>query len=451
VGSKKMLDLCLIILFCVLGVLVGILTGLLPGLHVNNIALILLSLSGAIVALCSSLFNYGISEQFIFILISGFIIAVSLSHTFHDAIPTTFIGAPEEDTALSVLPAHDLLLKGQGYKAIALSALGSYGAIVICLFLLFPLRFLIGSPLFLYETLQEVMVWVLIAISILMLATETAKIDDFGTHGKTPAISGILFATFVFFLSGLFGLIILDFQLDSPIGLDAPVLFPALAGLFGTPTLINSLMTKPHIPQQKLEQLTLTKQEKHSSILSIITGSLAGILVSIIPGITSATGTILAMNAREGSGNEQTIVTLSSVNTASAFSVIVVLFIILRPRSGAALAVNELVAIEEWTAAMLPTTLLYFLIFLTLGGALSYFFTLKIGKLFARKFANVPYPLLVSLTITMIVILVFIFTGFLGVLILMSSTCIGFLPVLWGVRRSHCMGLLMIPIILHFL
>lgn len=86
-----MLEFFLIVVFCILGVLVGIITGLLPGLHVNNIALILLSLSGSILAFCTPLFEYGISEAFIFVLISGFIISVSISHTFHDTIPTTFI------------------------------------------------------------------------------------------------------------------------------------------------------------------------------------------------------------------------------------------------------------------------------------------------------------------------------------------------------------------------
>lgn len=372
-----------------------------------------------------------------------------LSHFF--AFGGTVIGAPEEDTALSVLPAHSLLLEGNGYKAVALSALGSYGAIVVCIVVIYPIRFLIGAPLFLYSTLQEIMVWILVAISIIMLATEKAKIYEFGTTGKTPSIVGMLFAAFVFFLSGVFGLVILDFAIDSPIGLDAPVLFPALAGLFGTPTLINSLMTKPVIPKQKIEKLKLSISDKKSSILSTVTGSLAGILVSIIPGITSATGTILAMNAREGSGNEQTIVTLSSVNTASAFSVIVVLFIILRPRSGAALAVNELIAIEEWASVMIPTNLIYLLVFLIFGGSLSYFLTLFIGKLFAKRFANIPYPLLVTVTVLMITVLVFIFTGIMGILILVSATCIGFLPIFWGVRRSHCMGLLLIPVILHFL
>jgi len=82
---------------------------------------------------------------------------------------------------------------------------------------------------------------------------------------------------------------------------------------------------------------------------------------------------------------------------------------------------------------------------------LSYFLTLKVGKIFAKKFANVPYALIVKLTITMIVILVFLFTGFMGVLILIVATLIGLLPVEWGVRRSHCMGILLLPILLYFL
>ena len=92
-----------------------------------------------------------------------------------------------------------------------------------------------------------------------------------------------------------------------------------------------------------------------------------------------------------------------------------------------------------------------FLIFLIFAGSLSYFLTLSIGKTFDEKFANAPYSLIVTLTILMITALVFLFTGLMGLFILFSATSIGFLPVLWGVRRSHCMGLLLIPIIFHFL
>jgi putative membrane protein len=445
-----MLTLFLIILFCVFGVITGIATGLLPGLHVNNIALILLSLSGSIIAIFSFLFDLGISENFILVLICIFIISTSISHTFHDVIPSTFLGAPDEDMALSVLPAHSLLLEGKGYEAVALSAMGSYGAILFCFLLLFPIRFIIGEPLVFYETLKEIMFFVLLAITILMIGTEKSRIELFHFKGILPSFIGMAFAFFVFILSGFFGLIILDMPVDSPIGLSSPVLFPALAGLFGTPTLLTSLLTKPKIPKQTIEEPKLNNKNKKSSILSVVTGSFGGILVSIIPGITSATGTIIAMNARGESDKRQTIVTLSAVNTACAFFVVVVLFIILRSRSGATLAAMELISVSEWTDILIPENLSYLLIAMLLGGTMSYFLTLKIGKIFANRFANVPYSLIVKLTITLVSILVFLFTGFIGILILIIATFIGLLPVEWGVRRSHCMGILLFPIMLYF-
>jgi len=446
-----MLDFLLIIIFCVLGVLLGIITGLLPGLHVNNVALIMLSLSSSIVGMFHPLLDYGISEQFILIIIAGFMISVSISHSFHDTIPTTFLGAPEEDTALSVLPAHALLLKGEGYKAVALASLGSYGAILVCLAFLYPLRFIIGPPLLLYTTIREIMIWILLTVTILMIATEKARIIDLGTNGRLPALLGILFAAFVFLLSGVFGLLVFHFHIQSPIGVPAPVLFPALAGLFGFPTLLNSLFTKPEIPEQKVTPLRQNRIEQKSTYFSILTGSLAGILVSIIPGLTTATGTVLAMNARQKSSQEQTIVTLSSVNTAAAFSVTVMLFVILRARSGVTLAVREIIVIEPWDSVVQPLGLTYLLMFLLLSGALSYFLTLYLGKLFAKKFNKLPYQTLVVITLLFVLILVILFTGILGMVILLVATSIGFLPICWGVRRSHCMGVLLIPIILYFL
>jgi len=443
--------LALVLLFCVLGVLTGVLTGILPGLHVNNIALIFLSLSGAIVSAFSFLFDYGISIDFIFVLICVYIISVSISHTFHDIIPSTFLGAPDEDMALSVLPAHSLLLKGKGYEAVTLSAIGSYGAILFCFFLVYPIRFIIGEPLFFYETLREIMLFVLIAVSIFLLATEKAKIEIFGKKGIISSIAGILFAAVVFFISGVFGIITFELSVSSPIGLSSPVLFPALAGLFGTPTLLTSLMTKPKLPKQSLVEVSLNKKTKKSLILSVITGSLGGIIVSIIPGLTSSTGTVITMTARGKSDTRQTIITLSAVNTACAFFVVIIMFITLRARSGAALAVKDLVSIAEWNDLLLPSNLVYFLIALVFGGMLSYFLTLKIGKLFAKHFASVPYLLLIKLTICMVIILVFLFTGVLGLIVLLVATAIGLLPVQWGVRRSHCMGILLVPIILYFI
>jgi putative membrane protein len=295
------------------------------------------------------------------------------------------------------------------------------------------------------------MLFVLVAISILMICTEKGRIDFFGRGGISPSIMGMFFALFVFILSGFFGLFIFDIPVDSPIGLSSPVLFPALAGLFGMPTLLESLLTKPVIPNQKLNNPMLDNKMKKSSAASVMTGSLGGILVSIIPGITSATGTVLAMNTRGASGRRQTIITLSAVNTACAFFVVVMMFVILRSRSGATLAAMELISVSEWSSFVMPEYLSFLLIAVLLGGTLSYFFTIRVGRIFAKSFTKVPYAKVVIFTIVFVSVLVFLFTGLMGLLVLLVATFIGLLPVEFGIRRSHCMGVLLIPIILYFL
>ncbi|MBN2518425.1 MAG: tripartite tricarboxylate transporter permease, partial [Candidatus Altiarchaeota archaeon] len=92
------------LLFLLLGILLGICTGLLPGLHVNTISIILLSLFPFM----------GVGAlQFAILLAS-----MATVHTFLDFIPSIFLGAPEESTAMSILPTHRLLLQGRGVEAV---------------------------------------------------------------------------------------------------------------------------------------------------------------------------------------------------------------------------------------------------------------------------------------------------------------------------------------------
>lgn len=110
----------------------------------------------------------------------------------------------------------------------------------------------------------------------------------------------------------------------------------------------------------------------------------------------------------------------------------------------------DLISIKEWNMALMPNNLIYLLIALLLGGTLSFFSTISVGKIFAQFFHKIPYQKVVMTTIILIILLVFLFTGLLGVLILFVATFIGLLTVQWGVRRSHAMGVLLLPIILYF-
>jgi putative membrane protein len=122
-----------IVLFLLLGILFGTLTGLIPGIHINLIGVLLVSAS-------VSLF-FSINPVYFVIFISS----MAITHTFIDFIPSIFLGCPDTDTELSVLPGHELLKKGQGYQAILLTCYGSLAAIFILILIAFPSIFLISK------------------------------------------------------------------------------------------------------------------------------------------------------------------------------------------------------------------------------------------------------------------------------------------------------------------
>jgi putative membrane protein len=111
-----------IIIALSVGICAGTITGLIPGIHINLIGVLLVSLS-------ASLFT---SINPIYLVV--FIVSMAIAHTFIDFIPSVFLGCPDTDTELSVLPGHELLKKGFGYEAITLTCYGSLAAVFILIF-----------------------------------------------------------------------------------------------------------------------------------------------------------------------------------------------------------------------------------------------------------------------------------------------------------------------------
>src|SRR3990167_5074201 len=112
-----------IIIAISLGCLMGIITGLTPGLHINLVALILFSISPILLGYTNV------------VAVASFIIAMSITHTFTDFISSTYLGAPADDTALAVLPAHRMLLEGMGHEAVKLTVIGSLLCLIIVVLL----------------------------------------------------------------------------------------------------------------------------------------------------------------------------------------------------------------------------------------------------------------------------------------------------------------------------
>ncbi|MEK9697228.1 MAG: tripartite tricarboxylate transporter permease, partial [Candidatus Poseidoniales archaeon] len=141
-------------------------TGLIPGFHVNNVALILLAVSPALLDIGIPLFA-----------VAGIIVSTGTVHTFLNYIPSALIGAPDGDTALSLLPGHRMLLAGNAARGVAWSARGSQLGLFLSLPLIVVARIAFGPELGWYDQLRDILPFLLLGISLLLLATETTRLD----------------------------------------------------------------------------------------------------------------------------------------------------------------------------------------------------------------------------------------------------------------------------------
>ena len=107
-----------LILICVAlsfaGSCMGAFSGIVPGIHVNTLASVLLAAYPAIESVLEPAAGaYGAS-----VAVCCCIMSASVVHSFLDFVPSVFIGAPDSEDCISVLPGHRLLLQGRGMEAV---------------------------------------------------------------------------------------------------------------------------------------------------------------------------------------------------------------------------------------------------------------------------------------------------------------------------------------------
>ncbi|MBI5001744.1 MAG: tripartite tricarboxylate transporter permease [Euryarchaeota archaeon] len=177
----------LIAVFGLLGFLVGLLTGMVPGLHLNNVVLILLAGQDALCAFAALIVSSALAADMA-LAMASFIVALAVTHSFITFIPSSFLGAPDEKTSLSVLPAHRMVLEGRGYEAVRLSAIGGLAGLLISLSLIGAVKMVMGEPLNLYSgAIQGSVAFILVAIVAMLVMDERPK-----GRGSEVVIKGIV-------------------------------------------------------------------------------------------------------------------------------------------------------------------------------------------------------------------------------------------------------------------
>jgi putative membrane protein len=393
------------LLFTFLGSFAGIILGLIPGMHINNILPFILMLS---FITPSSL--------------AVFIASLSISQIFVGYISSVFLGAPNEDTSLSVLPGHKLLLEGRGYEAIKLVVFGGICSVLLSLAII---AIVAKYFVYLYEISRPYIQYPILLVIIFMILSE-------------KSLKKILLATLIVLSSGFLGLVVLNSSLVS----QQNSMFPLLSGFFGLSTLVISIREKSRIPkQQEDDKINLSAL---NFLKSTLLGSLAGIVVGFLPAIGVSQAATIAQYLGGMGDPRNFLVTLSSINTANEVFSLSSLYLVGNPRSGSSVAISRILPnLELEEVLMLVGSI-------CIASSIASLATLYLGKRIPRILVKVNYTYLSLVVIAYMTLAIFAFTGIYGLLIAFTSASIGILCANFGVRRSNCMGCLLIPSLLFF-
>lgn len=373
-----------------LGILGGTLTGITPALHVNTLAGLLRSIS---------------KPDFNFMFL---IYIMGLTHTFLDAIPSAFLGIPEEETSLSVLPAHRLVHQGKGLEVINIAITASTLALLFAIPLL-PI-YLKLAPLYRPEIGR---VFVLIMAMFLILTERGIK---------------KLHALLIFMLSGALGLIIDVLPLKDPY-------FHVFVGLFGVPALITGMENRKFEVGESEIEMSGKRILKFSFL-----GTFLGALASLIPTFTSSQAALVGSFL---SKDERSFLTVAfSVNTANYLFSTGNFYLTGRARNGI------LVIFRESYPILGEKEFLILIFGSFCAAALINLYGLELGRAIGKGLMRLDYRKLNTSILAVILMLSFYLDGIFGVLTLIAAASIGYAAIELGVKRTNCMGVLMLRILI---
>lgn len=388
----------------IIGILAGIFTGVMPGIHTNLVSAFLVSISFYLLNIFSPL------------ALAIFIISMSITNSFIDFVPSIYLGAPEEDTALTTLPGHRFLLQGKAHEAVRLALIGSLLGIFLLAITIFAIKFIVYP---LDDFLQKMMAWILIWICIFLIMENS---------------NSKFLATIIFILSGFLGIASLNLAINQP-------LLPLLTGLFGTSTLIYSLSQKTQIPEQEISS---TKLDKKILIKPAIASLIVSPICGFLPGLGSSQAAIIGSKIFKKISEEQFIILNGAINSSIIALFFFVLYLTEKSRTGSAAAISQLVELT-------PKTLIYLLGAIVITSIISYFISLKTSKIFAKNISRIDYEKVSWFILFFLIFVTFFISGFMGLIVLTTSTFLGLTAQYYGIRKGLLMGCLLIPTILFYL
>jgi Predicted membrane protein len=403
----------------VTGAALGTFSGLVPGIHVNTLAALMLSFYSIIDSFISGLFP----QEYSGLLIASCIVSAAVVHSSVDFVPSVFLGAPDPDEVMNILPGHRLLMDGKGMVAVRSAAIGSAVGSMTAVIIAMPLQHVMSSGL--SDILERYTPAVLITVIALLLLKEKGN---------------IIWAAALAVLSGLLGYVCMS--APEPVSLvPGSLLFPLLTGLFGIPAMLLST-ENANVPEQK--------DPIHFPVGcgEGLKGVMTGGIVGWFPGITATAGAAVASSFTKETSKEGFISLVSSIGSASAVFALVTLSVTGKGRSGTMIAVSDIMGSSMNGMSIVFLAMLFSV---SIAVVLGYSITISSGKLLSKTVAGRDLGHVNIAVILAIIALVFVMTGPLGLLILSASAVLGLIPTAANVSRVHLTGCLTIPATVFYL
>lgn len=386
------------------GVVLGTVSGILPGIHVNTLAGIMLAMLAVLLPLFGPFF------------LAAALFSALITHCFLDAIPSTFLGIPDADTALAVLPAHALCMEGKGEEAVRISALGSVTGLAAAV----PLC---GLLLVVIPPVQPILDW---ASGVILVAV----IGFLLIQSESPRWGFLTFCA-----SGILGVFSFRYSYIAPplLGQGA-VLMPLLSGLFGISILLFS--GKGAIPLQRFSGLEIRRD---GVLKGTILGGIAGLVVGWLPGLSNATANgVLASAVNYTRDRRGYLLATSAANTMNAMVGLAAFFAIERTRNGVVAAISLL------EMPSLPLLLVSG----TLAALAAYPLTISLART-AHLLERLDRARLNMVVMGFVVAVSFLSAGIFGIFLLLLATAVGCIPRLVNIPQVFCMGAVMVPVMLY--
>ncbi len=412
-------------LSAIAGALISAFAACIPGLHVYNIM--------ALIVIILHTTHTTLPPEILIPCASGMMAGFAMLNT----IPSILLSAPDESAIFTVLPGQKYLMQGHGYEGIMITAAGGLAGLFVLIFIVGPLAPVI-LPAAQY-VLRPHTHWILWCVICFMLMSEWHQEGRLGQGGwskflrswKAPGMGILTFA-----LSGVLGFILLyKSPLDEKNAFQN--LMPAFIGLFTLPWLIINTVSRAKIPPQEITAGIY----KSAVFKGAVAGSIGGGFAAFFPVITGGIGGFLAGHATAIRDNRAFLASQGTSKLIYYAGGLLFFFVpgLQTTHGGAAWMMRGLYT---------PSTNYDYhlaLAAIAISGCTAFLLVSPLARLTITIIKKCGFRTISAAALALATVIVYIITGYMGLIIMLTSTGIGLIPVLFGSRRLHCLGIILLP------